>query len=100
MRVDTKAQRRNEGLAPAPIDNEVLPYDDPGFEVVELKHAIDRLRERDPLAGEIALIKLFTGASNRAIAKDLEVSARTVDREWNYAKAWLSRHLLASREVA
>jgi RNA polymerase sigma-70 factor (ECF subfamily) len=58
-------------------------------EVLALDDAIRRLREQDPRAAEIVALRFFGGLSVEETARTLEVSERTVKREWAVARAWL-----------
>ena len=58
-------------------------------EILALDEAIRRLREQDPRAAEIVELRFFGGLSVEETAQTLEVSERTVKREWAVARAWL-----------
>lgn len=55
-----------------------------------LDDALDRLAREDPRAAEVARLRLFAGLPVEETAKALEVSERTVMREWAYARARLA----------
>jgi DNA-directed RNA polymerase specialized sigma24 family protein len=38
-------------------------------------------------------LKFFGGLTNQEMAESLQISERTVDRQWAYAKAWLFRYV-------
>ena len=65
---------------------------DPGM-VMALDEALTRLEAEDPRAYEIVQLRFFTGLSVEQAGEALGVSARTVQREWAYARAWLARAL-------
>ena len=58
-------------------------------EILALDAAIRRLEEQDPAAADIVRLRFFTGLSVEETARMLEVSERTVKREWAFARAWL-----------
>lgn len=58
-------------------------------EFLALDDAIRRLAERDPRAAEIVRLRFFAGLSVDETARTLEISERTVKREWAVARAWL-----------
>ncbi len=62
-------------------------------ELLALDEALRRLKDRDPRAAEIVQLRFFAGLSVEETAKALEVSVRTVHREWKFVKAWLFRAL-------
>ncbi|RYD42274.1 MAG: hypothetical protein EOP83_32915 [Verrucomicrobiaceae bacterium] len=41
----------------------------------------------------MVLLKFFGGLSNREIAEEMNLSERTVERQWSYARAWLYREI-------
>jgi RNA polymerase sigma factor (TIGR02999 family) len=70
-----------------------LAATDSSAEIVSLDEAILRLEQTDPTAAEIVRLRFFAGLSIEHTAAALEVSDRTVRREWTYARAKLF-HLL------
>ncbi len=54
-----------------------------------LHDALDRLAEEDARAAEVTRLRFFAGLSVEETAQVLEVSERTVHREWSYARARL-----------
>ncbi len=69
----------------------VLPVQDLDF--VALDEALVRLAEMDAQQSQIVELRFFSGLSVEETAKVLDVSERTVKRDWNVAKAWLRREL-------
>jgi RNA polymerase sigma factor (TIGR02999 family) len=69
----------------------VLPGQD--LDLVALDEALTRLAEIDPQQSQIVELRFFSGLSVEETAKVLDVSERTVKRDWNVAKAWLRREL-------
>jgi RNA polymerase sigma factor (TIGR02999 family) len=69
----------------------VMPAQDLDF--VALDEALLRLAAMDPQQSHIVELRFFSGLSVEETAKVLDVSARTVKRDWNVAKAWLRREL-------
>lgn len=58
-------------------------------EILALDEAIRRLEERDARAADIVQLRFFAGLSVQETAEALEISERTVKREWAFARAWL-----------
>jgi RNA polymerase sigma factor (TIGR02999 family) len=58
-------------------------------EILALDEAIRRLEEQDPRIGDVVRLRFFAGLSVEETARALEVSERTVKREWSFARAWL-----------
>ena len=58
-------------------------------EILALDAAIRRVEEEDPAAADIVRLRFFTGLSVEETARILDLSERTVKREWAFARAWL-----------
>lgn len=79
---------------------EMLPLDDAmGFsrerspEMLALDEALNRFAVTYPRAAEVVQARFFGGLNNEEIAAVLKISANTVMRDWNFARAWLRREL-------
>lgn len=62
-----------------------------------LQMALEELQERDARMHEIVMLRYFAGQSVEQTAELMELSPRTVKREWSVARAWLRTKLGASR---
>ena len=60
-------------------------------ELVALDQALNQLSHMDEQECRIVEMRFFGGLSIEEIGQVLGVSRSTVKREWNVAKAWLSR---------
>ena len=61
--------------------------------LVGLDDALLSLERMDARKSRIVELRLFGGLTNEEAAEALGISARTVIREWQFAKAWLAREL-------
>jgi RNA polymerase sigma-70 factor, ECF subfamily len=57
--------------------------------VIDIDRAITLLSAWDARQAEIVVFRIFGGLSEDEIAQVLSVSVRTVNRDWQMAKAWL-----------
>jgi RNA polymerase sigma factor (TIGR02999 family) len=57
--------------------------------ILALDDALRRLDKQDPRVADVVRLRFFAGLSVGETAKALEVSERTVKREWSFARAWL-----------
>jgi RNA polymerase sigma factor (TIGR02999 family) len=62
-------------------------------DVVALDQALERLTKLNQRQGQIVELRYFGGLTEDEIAETLNISPRTVRRDWNVAKAWLFREL-------
>ena len=74
-------------LAAAPDAEQIVAFDE----------AICRLEGEAALAALVVRLRFYAGLSVDETAESLGVSARTVDREWRYARAWLFQALEGAR---
>jgi RNA polymerase sigma factor (TIGR02999 family) len=62
-------------------------------EILALDEALKRLEAQDPLMAKLVMLRFFSGLSVEETASAMELSPRTVKREWAMARAWLFREL-------
>jgi RNA polymerase sigma factor (TIGR02999 family) len=62
-------------------------------DLISLDVALDRLKAVDSQALELVHLRYFAGLSNAEAAKLLDVSPRTADRLWAFARAWLHQEI-------
>jgi len=62
-------------------------------DVIALDEALDRLAEFDQRKSQIVEVRFFGGLNEEETAEVLQLSLRTVQREWSLARAWLFREL-------
>ena len=83
------AGKRQADLADAPVQR------DDAFELLALDQALARLSGLSPRLAQVVELRLFAGFSTREIAALLEVTERTIERDWLKAQAllvqWLDR---------
>ncbi len=68
------------------------------LDVLELNDALEALGAENPRAAQVVELKFFGGLSGEEIAEQLDVSLRTVNNDWRFAKAWLYRTLSSESE--
>lgn len=88
-----RAQKRGSGAARVTIDRIQIQTDDGAEELVALDQALERLRELDPRLYQVVELRYFGDLSEEETAQMLEISTRTVRRDWVKAKGWLHQQL-------
>lgn len=63
----------------------------PSEELLAVHDALAALAREDPQAAGVVQLRYFVGMSVPEIAGALNLSPRTVDRHWAFARAWLKR---------
>ena len=66
---------------------------EPDEDLLALDTALARLAERDPVKARLVELRYFAGLTGEEAAEILGISARTADRYWVYARAWLRREM-------
>jgi RNA polymerase sigma factor (TIGR02999 family) len=62
-------------------------------QIMALDEALCRLEEQEPEAAKVVRMRFYAGLSVDQTAEALDLSPRTVDRRWKFARAWLFREL-------
>lgn len=58
-------------------------------EIVALSDALNELAKTDERAANVVTLRFFACMTEDEVAEELQISRRTVAREWTYAKTWL-----------
>src|SRR6185369_2543090 len=65
--------------------------------VLALNDALDEFKQLSPEQAEIVNMRFFAGFTEPEIAEILNLSERSVQRQWSYAKAWLFERIEAMK---
>jgi RNA polymerase sigma factor (TIGR02999 family) len=65
----------------------------PQDEIVAVHEALDALAAEDATAAEVVKLRYFVGLTIPEIAEALEISPRSADRHWVFARAWLKGYI-------
>lgn len=91
-RAHARAKRGGEAQKLS-LDDKASMSKEQVVDLVAIDEALSKLAEFDPQKSRIVEMKFFGGLSTDEIAECLNVSSRTIEREWRKAKAWLKREL-------
>jgi RNA polymerase sigma factor (TIGR02999 family) len=69
---------------------------EPDADLLALDCALTKLAERDPVKARLVELRYFAGLTGEKAAEIVGISARTADRYWVYARAWLRREMDAA----
>jgi RNA polymerase sigma factor (TIGR02999 family) len=64
-------------------------------DLLALDEALQKLAAKDQSAAEVVRLRFFAGLPLPEVAKLLNISPRSADRLWAYARAWLHQEILA-----
>jgi RNA polymerase sigma factor (TIGR02999 family) len=89
--------RHGGGMVRVELDDE-LDIEAPEFreDLLALDAALDKLKQVDGTAAELVQLRYFAGLTLAEAAEMLDISTRSADRVWAYAKAWLHREITES----
>ena len=62
-------------------------------DLVALDEVLSELAELSERQARVVEMRFFAGMSERSIAEVLDISERTVERDWRHARAWLAKRL-------
>ena len=85
--------KRGSGERPIALEDFMAAAPTRDAEIVALDEALELLARKDPRKAQIVEMRFFAGLSMEETAVALDVSSRTVLRDWNLAKAWLMREM-------
>jgi RNA polymerase sigma-70 factor (ECF subfamily) len=64
-----------------------------GLELVALSVALERLERLDERKARVVRLRSFGGLTAEETAREIGVSLPTVERDWAFARVWLSREI-------
>ena len=90
--------KRGGDAIKVPLEDGIAVASSPTADLVALDEALQRLADIDMRKSQIIEMRFFGGLSEEETAYALNISTRTVRREWSVAQAWLYRELSGARE--
>lgn len=87
------AAKRGSNPVRVSTDDIDLPSYERADSIVAIDEVLDRLALIDERQARIVEMRFFAGMTNAEIGETLDISERTVSREWQTAKIWLYREL-------
>jgi RNA polymerase sigma factor (TIGR02999 family) len=89
-------QKRGGGDTPVPLDQVQVAADEPVPDLIALDDAMERLRRFSDRQCQLVEYRFFGGLTYEEIAEVMDVSVRTVKRDWTKARTWLFTYMGAS----
>lgn len=83
------------GSRPAQVNIEDVDIAEtlPDERVLLIDEALERLQAKDTELARVVMLKFFTGLTNAEVAELMNVTERTVQNKWTFAKAWLLENI-------
>jgi len=88
-----RLERHGGGLGRVGLDQVAPVGDDASGDLLALHDALDQLAAGEPIAAEVVKLCYFAGLTAEQAALALNISLRTANRRWAFARAWLYRRL-------
>lgn len=85
--------KRGGGRARVVLDEAVALSPQKDEDVLALDEALEKLAQVDARQAKVVELRFFGGMNVDEVAQALGVSKRTVEGDWTFARAWLSREL-------
>jgi RNA polymerase sigma factor (TIGR02999 family) len=85
--------KRGGGQARLSLDEALTIGHDAETDLIALDDALEQFAAEHPDKAKVVELRFFGGLSNDDAAMVLDVSSRTVERHWRFARAWLYRAL-------
>lgn len=93
-----KAAKRGGKQIRTTLTSRHLVFDIQLEELLDLDAALDRLDEVDERLRKVVEYRFFGGMTEKEVAAVLDISTRTVQRDWRKARAWLYKELYPEEE--
>ncbi|MHC4447459.1 MAG: sigma-70 family RNA polymerase sigma factor [Planctomycetota bacterium] len=88
------AAKRGGARSRLPLDEIVLDFQQRAADLQVLDDALTALAEVDPRKAQVVELRFFGGLTAEQVAQVLDISLRTVNRDWELARAWLYGRIL------
>ena len=90
-----RASHKRGGGVRVNFDETAIVAPEPDSSVVALDDALVAFAEVAPRQAKVVELRYFGGLQEAEIVVALQISPRTVRRDWDFARAWLARELSA-----
>ncbi len=87
------AAKRGGGVRDIPLEDAGDLAREETLDLVALDGALESLAQNYPRQCEVVELKFFGGLEMREISEALQISERTVVRDWEFARFWLRREM-------
>jgi RNA polymerase sigma factor (TIGR02999 family) len=88
-----KSIRHGGGQQRIDLETQLCISADGDATVLAINDALERLRAEEPEAAQVVTLRYFAGLTIKEAAAAMNVSVRTVNRHWTYARTWLYHEL-------
>ena len=75
------------------VDDAAVLSPEPDDSIVALHETLEEFSKIAPRQAKVVELRYFGGMSVEEIAEVMKTSTRTIERDWEFARAWLKREL-------
>ena len=93
-------QKRGAQVVVVPLEEAGAVAAERTADIVALDEALSKLAKFDERKSQLVELRFFGGLTETEAAEVLNMSVRTVQREWSLARAWLFRELTGDDQAA
>jgi len=87
------ADKRGGAMQRITLENLYTSNEKKATDLLELDEALTKLAEIEERKAQVVEMNFFGGLNQKEIAEVLQVTEKTVQRDWQFAKLWLYREL-------
>jgi RNA polymerase sigma factor (TIGR02999 family) len=91
--------RHGGGRQRLDLDKLDVTQEEKAEDLLALDEALEQLASEEATVAEVVKLRYFAGLTIEQTAAALDLSVRTTNRHWAYARAWLFQHLSQPGEV-
>ncbi|MGA8027415.1 MAG: ECF-type sigma factor [Bryobacteraceae bacterium] len=84
------AIKRGEGAVKITLDDQMEAKTWTIEQLLVLNEFLDQLRAQDARKADVVECRFYLGLSDQEIAAEFGISVATVERDWQFARAWLN----------
>ncbi len=95
-----RAEKRGGDWDKLEFNEALLSSPERQVDLVALDDALQDLAKLDPRQSQVVELRFFGGLTEEEAGEVLDVSPRTIRRDWRIAKAWLRRELVRAVETS
>ena len=88
-----KAAKRGGQMTQVDLEDRLVAMSHLSDDVLEVDEALTKLEAFDDQAAQLVKLRYYAGLTIRQAAEVLQVSPRTADRIWAFARAWLHQEI-------
>jgi RNA polymerase sigma factor (TIGR02999 family) len=82
-----------DAIVTLPLGSDRIAQEQYYSQLIVLDDALSRLEKLDPQQCRVVELRCFAGLTEEEISEVLDISVRTIRRDWRAARAWLHREI-------